>query len=82
MGDWGFSTIYIVVQIEVLFDTLKVLFKRNVSTNFVTDCSYETVQYRLSSILDHRCNTVVQQPLPVYCIDGLILEVTAKLLQK
>ena len=38
MGEGVFSTIYITVQIEVLLDALKVLFKRNVSTNFVADC--------------------------------------------
>ena len=42
--EWGsrvFSTVYCAIKRVVLFGTLKVLLKDNVSTNYVADCRFE-----------------------------------------
>ena len=44
--EWGsgeFSAVYCAIKRVVFFDTLKVLLKDNVSTNYVADCSSSAI---------------------------------------
>ena len=54
--EWGsgeFSTVYCAIKRVVIFGTLKVLLKDNVSTNYVADCSlhHATCDVYLKGIL-------------------------------